>query len=80
MELVTYQGIVSQGQIRLLEPAELPDGAHVVVVVQSPISREEWVRAFEEFEAVAAVHPPVENLTDDIAQALINETRVARHP
>jgi hypothetical protein len=79
MGLITYQGIVSRGQIRLLEePTTLPEGARVVVVVQSPISPKEWVQAFEEFEAVAAAHPPIEALTEEIAQTLIDETRAAR--
>ena len=78
MELITYQGIVSQGQIRLLEPATLPDGARVVIVVQPPLSLEEWARAFEAFEAIAAAHPPDEELTDEIAQALLDETRAER--
>ena len=78
MGLLSYRGIVSKGQIRLLEPAALPDGAQVVVVVQSTISPEEWALAFEEFEAVAAAHPPAEELSDEAAQASIDEARVSR--
>ena len=78
MELLSYRGIVSQGQIRLLEPVTLPDGAQVIIVVQSPISPEEWPRAFEEFEAVADAHPPAEELGEEIAQVLIDEAKATR--
>ena len=78
MGLLSYRGIVSQGRIRLLDPATLPDGAQVVVVVQSPISPEEWEGAFEEFEKVAAAHPPIEELSDEVAQVLIDEARATR--
>ena len=78
MGLLSYRGTVSQGQIRLLEPATLPDGAQVIVVVQFPISPEEWTRAFEEFEGVAAAHPPTEKLGDEDVQALVDEARPTR--
>ena len=78
MGLLSYRAIVSQGQIRLLEEVKLPDGAQVVVVVQSPLSPEEWTRAFEEFEAVATAHPPAEELSEETAQALVDEVRATR--
>jgi hypothetical protein len=56
----------------------LPDGAQVIVVVQSPISPEEWKRAFTEFETVADAHPPAEELSDEMAQTLIDEARATR--
>jgi hypothetical protein len=78
MGLLSYRGVVNQGQIHLLEPVALPDGAQVVVVVQSPISPEEWTRAFDEFEGVATAHPPAEELSEETAQALIDEVRATR--
>jgi len=73
MGLLSYREFVSRGQIHLLEPVRLPDGVQVVIVVQSPVSPDEWTRAFDEFEAVATAHPPAEDLGEETAQALIDE-------
>lgn len=47
-------------------------------MLQSPISPEEWTRAFDEFEGVATAHPPADELSEETAQALVDEVRATR--
>ena len=79
MSLTSYEGLVTQGQIRLKGNPRLPDGTRLVVVVtEQPawasrgLTEAEWRKPFEEFVAAAqsAVPAPLED--QPLSEAEIN--------
>jgi len=90
MSLQSYEGLVTNGQIRLKGNPRLPDGTRLVVVVtEQPAwaSREltetEWRKPFEDFIAAArsAVPAPLEDqpLSDTEINASVHAVRKERH-
>jgi hypothetical protein len=90
MSLLSYKGLVANGQIRLKGNPRLPDGTRLVVVVtEQPawasrgLTEAEWRKPFEEFIAVAqsAAPAPLEDqpLSDAEINASIHAARRERH-
>ncbi len=72
--LVSYHGVIREGQIQLQGPATLPEGAQVLLVISPPeqvesqeqrlttLSTEVWQAPFDEF----MTNPETENTVIDL--------------
>jgi hypothetical protein len=89
VNLTSYEGLVTQGQIRLKGNPRLPDGTRLVVVVtEQPVwasrglTEAEWRKPFEEFVTAAqsAALAPLEDqpLSDDEINASVHAARRER--
>ncbi|GEM_PF-2153127 len=93
MNLIGYEGLIDNGQVRLKGAPRLPDGTRLLVVVtEYPVwvsrgmTAEEWREPFEEFAAgaQAAAPAPLEDqpLSDEEinvdVRAVRREQRAAR--
>ena len=89
MSLTSYEGVVTQGQIRLKGNPRLPDGTRLVVVVtERPawvarrLTEAEWRKPFDDFIAAAqsAAPAPLEDqpLSDAEINASVHATRRER--
>jgi hypothetical protein len=92
--LVSYRGVVEQGQVRLCEPVELPEGTEVLVIAVEPgsaevqerhlaeLSPEEWKKPFDTVRAAWESSEPapkeVDLLADEKSSALVRDVRVER--
>ena len=90
MGLYSYEGLVTNGQIRLKGDPRLPDGTRLVVVVtERPawtlrgLTEAEWRKPFEEFIASvqSATPAPLEDqpLSDAEINASVHVARRERH-
>ena len=90
MSLLSYEGLVTNGKIRLKGNPHLPDGTRLVVVVtEQPawvsrgLTEVEWRKPFEEFitTAQSATPAPLEEepLSDTEINASIHAARRERH-
>jgi len=90
MSLHSYEGLVTNGQIRLKGDPRLPDGTRLVVVVtERPawvsrgLTEAEWRKPFEEFIAAAQSAEPAsledQPLSDAEINASVHAVRRARH-
>ena len=91
MGLTSYEGLVTNCQIRLKGNPRLPDGTRLVVVVtEQPawvsrgLTETEWRKPFEDFIAAAqsAIPAPLEDqpLSDAEINASVHAVRKERHP
>ncbi|HEY4688481.1 MAG TPA: hypothetical protein VIK33_04160 [Anaerolineae bacterium] len=89
MSLVTYEGLVDNGQIRLRGNPRLPDGTRLIVIVTErpawesrSMTEDEWRKPFDIFiQAVQSAAPaPLEDqpLTDAEINASVHATRKER--
>jgi hypothetical protein len=79
MSLTSYEGLVTQGQIRLKGNPRLPDGTRLVVVVTGQpawathgLTEAEWRKPFEEFIAAAQSAAPAPLEDQPLPDADIN--------
>ena len=90
MGLTSYEGLITNGQIRLKGNPRLPDGTRLVVVVtEQPVwvsrglTEVEWRKPFEEFITTtqSATSAPLEEqpLTDAEINASVHAARRERH-
>jgi hypothetical protein len=64
----TVRAVIREGRIDTLEPIDLPDGAQVLVTVQSDEDGEFWLGASQK-----ALHEVWDNSEDDVYAALLEE-------
>jgi hypothetical protein len=92
--LVSYRGVVEQGQVRLCEPVELPEGTEVLVIPVEPgsakvqerhlaeLSPEEWKKPFDAVRAAWETSDPAPKEADlpgdEKSSALVRDVRVER--
>ncbi len=79
MSLTSYEGLVTQGQIRLKGNPRLPDGARLVVIItEQPtwvsrgLTEAEWRKPFDEFIAAAQSAAPAPLEDQPLSDAEIN--------
>ena len=90
MSLLSYEGLVTNGQIRLKGNPRLPDGTRLVVVVtEQPawvsrgLTEVEWRKPFEEFitttQSATPAPPEEQPLSDAEINASVHAARRERH-
>ncbi len=89
MNLIGYEGLIDNGQVRLKGAPRLPDGTRLLVVVTEypawvsrGMSEAEWRRPFDEFSATAQAAEPApleeEPLPDEEINASVHAVRKER--
>ena len=75
--LVSYPGVVQDGQIQLQNAVNLPDGSQVIVVLNT-MSADEWRKPFDTYNQLleeTSAEADIETISDEELVEIVHEAR-----